>query len=64
MPLDGAILEVIYAQTPAFNFNQSIETDLEIYINEQRIGDFKVEFLGNELTALKDRRLKKILRSI
>lgn len=64
MPLDGAILEVIYAQTPAFNFNQSIETDLEIYINEQRIGDFKVEFLGNELTALKDRRLKKILRRL
>ncbi len=46
------------------SWEQKIETDLEVFINGKRLGDFSVEFKGEELVAITDTRLLKVLKRL
>jgi len=41
-----------------------VQTELEVYINDQRIGDFKVSFIGDQLHSINDRGFKLILKRL
>ena len=51
-------------QTYEGKWEQKVQTELEVFINEKRLGDFTVEFVGDKLYAFSDERLPKVLKRL
>ncbi len=54
----------VSASSDFSSWEEKIETNLEVFVNEKRLGDFTVQFKGEQLFAFSDERLLKVLKRL